>query len=250
MGCSTNKAAINSDPNAMKVDAMFLVDCTQSMSSFVSAARYNIKKMSDDFKTKYPDASLQIGFVGYRDHVDNEVISQIALTEDIPQVMKFIEDCKSYGGGDIPEAVADALALAAQTAWRPNSVRFVIHMLDSPPHGKEFTSDYDKYPEGCPCRNNCQKLLKELSDLETQYMMCTFGNRMRETIAIFQGIHKNFQVIALDGQQLTKEEQEDVLRLKGNKASKDERDVAGEVMIQRTTAAVHDRMNKERGGKS
>jgi hypothetical protein len=70
-------------------------------------------------------------------------------------ITRFIENkiTAGGGGGDGPEAVMDGLyASIHQINWRKNSARYIFHICDSPPHGREYGSgDFDDYPKGCPC---------------------------------------------------------------------------------------------------
>ncbi len=44
---------------------------------------------------------------------------------------------KADGGGDPPEAVLDGMQKAANLNWLTgdNSLRYIIHLFDAPPHG-------------------------------------------------------------------------------------------------------------------
>lgn len=252
MGCTAVKSSSQNEGTGQKVDAMFLCDCTQSMSPFLESSKATIKKLSEDFKKDYPDVSLRIGFIGYRDHGDKEPISCSPLSDDIKAVDDFIKECKCYGGGDIPEAVEDALALVIQTPWRPNSLRFVIHILDAPPHGKEYTHEYDKCENGCPNGYDCKDLLKTLSEQKTMYIMYTFGKLLNETIEIFKKNHTDFKANPLDGEKLTEEEKEELKKYRGadyNLKNRDKKDEAGDAMISRATAAISSRVNEKRDKK-
>ena len=44
-----------------------------------------------------------------------------------------------------------------QDGWTtPNSLRFLFHIADAPPHGKEYFEGKDDYPDGCPCKTTIQ----------------------------------------------------------------------------------------------
>ena len=42
----------------------------------------------------------------------------------------WLEDCKADGGGDLPEAVADALHDALKLSWREKSTKICILISD------------------------------------------------------------------------------------------------------------------------
>jgi len=40
-----------------------------------------------------------------------------------------------------------------RVGWTDNSLRFIFHIGDAPPHGKEYLNNgRDGFPEGCPCK--------------------------------------------------------------------------------------------------
>jgi Mg-chelatase subunit ChlD len=61
------------------------------------------------------------------------------FTSDIPSVKRAINSLSALGGGDVPEAVADALHQLLQLNWdeasRPHAVRMAVLIGDAPPHG-------------------------------------------------------------------------------------------------------------------
>ena len=71
----------------------------------------------------------------------------------------------STGGGDTPEAVADAIKEVINLNWdedqRPHTVRMAVLIGDSPPHGTPGLTYDDEFPNG--------KFLKAL-DNEIQYV--------------------------------------------------------------------------------
>ena len=48
----------------------------------------------------------------------------------------------AWGGGDIPEAVDEALLLATEKSWSDAATtKIIFHVLDAPPHGTETNKD-------------------------------------------------------------------------------------------------------------
>ena len=52
------------------------------------------------------------------------------------------QDCKPWGGGDVPEDVLGALDTAASFEWG-SGTRFVVLMTDAPAHGKDCNNRPD-----------------------------------------------------------------------------------------------------------
>lgn len=69
------------------------------------------------------------------------------------------------GGGDPPEAVLDGMEAAANLGWSSgdNTLRYIFHLFDAPPHGEMFdTNNEDYFPEGCPCKKSPKKIIEKL----------------------------------------------------------------------------------------
>jgi hypothetical protein len=87
-----------------------------------------LRARATDFK------SLKIGIVLYRDYTSDFIVKKIEFTKDIDAFDKAIQDAKASGGGDIPEAVDEALWAAVDSfAWEAEA-RLVILIGDAPPH--------------------------------------------------------------------------------------------------------------------
>jgi hypothetical protein len=77
---------------------------------------------------------------------------------------------KASGGGDEPEAVLDGLYEAILgIKWRSDSEKFIYHILDAPPHGKEFSNMEDGFKNGCPCGKNWDEVLLKMREKEIDY---------------------------------------------------------------------------------
>lgn len=112
---------------------------------------------------------------------------------------KFVDKLSADGGGDQAEAVADALQCAAEKmTWREGSLKLVLHILDEPPHGKQFEASGDDYPKGCPCGVSCEEMLKKLDKLDTQYLVLKFHNSTDKMVEVFKKYHRNLKGITLD----------------------------------------------------
>ncbi|CAE6488568.1 unnamed protein product [Rhizoctonia solani] len=61
----------------------------------------------------------------------------------------YLGGLTATGGGDGPEAQADALMEALNSPWKEGATKVVVLITDSPPHGLGELSD--GFPGGCPC---------------------------------------------------------------------------------------------------
>ncbi len=179
------------------VDAVFICDCTGSMSSYMDKAKDTARQILSDIKAKYENSSVFFGFVGYTDHCESKVLTCMDLTGDIEAVVKFISGLRADGGRDEAEAVVDALDYAAhKISWRPGAVRQLIHILDAPPHGKEFGGG-DDHPEGCPCKLDYKKILKELDAMGTEYLVLNFTPSVDKMVSIYKQYHTRVVCVPL-----------------------------------------------------
>ena len=117
-------------------DVMFVVDATGSMEDEIAYLKKELADVVGQVKTKYPDLTLQIGSVFYRDKGDEYVTRSAALSADASATINFIDQQAADGGGDYPEAVDAALIDAvSQQNWSASAkTRIVFLMLDAPPH--------------------------------------------------------------------------------------------------------------------
>lgn len=115
------------------LDLMFLIDTTGSMDdelTYIQAELADvIKRVAKENNT---DVSLSVNF--YRDEGDEYVLRCNDFTENINSALRILKEQEANGGGDTPEAVADALETALQRNWSENSVKLMFLVLDAPPH--------------------------------------------------------------------------------------------------------------------
>ena len=188
--------------NCAVVDAVFMCDCTSSMSPYLDGSKEIIKQMIKDIKEKYRNSSIFVGFIAYRDHCDKTILETLDLTSDFEVINTFISSLKASGGGDPPEAVADGLNFAANKInWREEqSLRMLIHILDAPPHGKEFGGKGDSYPNGCPCKLDYANLIQKLASMKIQYLVLKVNNSVDLMIQIFKKLHNDFYLMDISSQ--------------------------------------------------
>lgn len=124
-----------------KVDVVFVLDTTGSMSSLLSGAKRKIWEMARFIAQGQPAPELRIGLVAYRDKGDEYVTKFFDLTDDIDGVYQNLTSFAAGGGGDTPEHVAQALHEAVYNShWSDgkNTLKLIYLVGDAPPH-----TDYD-----------------------------------------------------------------------------------------------------------
>ncbi len=123
------------------LDIVLLLDATGSMDSTIDDARRRLTDVIDVVSFLVPDA--RFGIVTYKDHGDDygaKAIRTRALTSDSEAVHRFLGGVRTSGGGDLPEAIAEAMAAAVNPrtlGWRQGAMRVIILVCDAPMHEQD-----------------------------------------------------------------------------------------------------------------
>jgi hypothetical protein len=137
-------------PRTPKVEVVFCLDTTGSMSGLISAAKQKIWAISNQITNGKPTPDLKIGLLAFRDRKDEYVTKVVALTDDLDAIHAQLQKFVAIGGGDGPESVNQALDDAVnKIKWsKSKKVMKIIFLVgDAPPH-MDYPDDV-KYPETC-----------------------------------------------------------------------------------------------------
>jgi len=114
------------------VDIAVCLDVTGSMEPYFDAIRTRLIPMLKDMSAEFK--SFRIGMVFYKDYFDDFINKVFPFTADFDALQKNIGSVKVGGGGDIPEAVYEALyAGATKLSWEAEK-RIMLLIGDAPPH--------------------------------------------------------------------------------------------------------------------
>jgi Mg-chelatase subunit ChlD len=132
---------------APKVDVVFVLDTTGSMSGLIQTAKEKIWSIATTMASAQQTPEIRIGLVAYRDHGDAYVTKVVDLSDDLDSVYATLMDFQADGGGDGPESVNKALYDAVHNiSWSEQDQAYQVIFLvgDAPPH-----MDYNEvqYPE-------------------------------------------------------------------------------------------------------
>lgn len=177
------------------VDLCFLLDCTGSMNPYFKGIKLFIRKTIRDARrcmTQYSfssDDMLRVSLVCYRDHPPQGKsgdLFTIPFTHVIDDFKKVLKGINAVGGGDDAEAVIDGLdEVVNNLTWREDSEKFVFHILDAPPHGNEFGSDKDGFPDGCPCGKDYESILLKFREMNIDYTIIKLDKSIDKMIEVF-----------------------------------------------------------------
>lgn len=145
-----------------KLDLVFCVDLTSSMSGFIAAAKQHMTSVLREFAPEL-HGGLRVAIVGYRDHCDGDKLLEVyPLEADLEKVQASIGKLAVSGGGDAPEAVYTGLDACLALAWAPGSYRVILLVGDAPPHGVGCAGDsLPKDPTGYTIDDMANKLETE-----------------------------------------------------------------------------------------
>lgn len=133
-----------------KIQIVFALDATGSMSGLMSAAKDKIWSIASSITQSDQPPLLEIGFVFYRDKGDAFVTKRVPLSDSIDNVYAELMAITATGGGDTPESVNQGLFEAVEMfKWDmdPGVFKTVILVGDAEPK-MNYTDDV-KYPQTC-----------------------------------------------------------------------------------------------------
>jgi hypothetical protein len=116
------------------LDLVICLDTTQSMRKYINAVRAKLIPMLSEMLTNFP--SFRIGMVLYKDYHDTYLTKVVPFTDDFRKFQRELNDIRVSGGGDLPEAVYEALYDGAIKFPWEREAKLMILIGDAPPHPK------------------------------------------------------------------------------------------------------------------
>ena len=123
------------DEASKKIDLVFILDKTASMTDNIRAIRAYMGRFLDQFHLAKRD--IAVGLVSFS---DRQYINYNGLTKRFRKFNKWMQKIQIVGGGDLAESGLDAIMVALeQTKFRRNSPPIFVFISD----GTFHDSDYD-----------------------------------------------------------------------------------------------------------
>ncbi|KAF2109414.1 hypothetical protein BDV96DRAFT_502565 [Lophiotrema nucula] len=166
---------------AYSTDLLFLVDTTGSMQPYIDEAKKQVLSIADEIKREFlNDAEVRIAVVAYKDHADTPNVQFLDFTPEVDMVRTFIAGLYADGGGDTPEDVLGGLQQAINASWKQQT-RCIVHIADSPPHGRtlhDLPDPDDDYPQpgSEPHHLTFSSLLTNMIALSINYTLLRITN--------------------------------------------------------------------------
>jgi len=124
------------------IDVAFILDSTGSMSEEIAAVKSTIQKVASSLRDQR--VRIRIGLVEFRDRGDDFVTRVFPMSTDLTRFSAQVAGVQASGGGDMPEAVNEALHVGInQLAWSEAALAKLAFLVgDAPPH-LDYPQDYD-----------------------------------------------------------------------------------------------------------
>jgi Mg-chelatase subunit ChlD len=116
------------------MDLALVIDTTGSMGDEMTYLQAELDSIVARLKRDASNLDLRIGVVVYRDQGDDYVVRSAPLTANIGSIREMLSEQEAGGGGDLAEAVDQAMAAAERMQWRPDAAKAMLLVADAPPH--------------------------------------------------------------------------------------------------------------------
>ncbi|CAK94356.1 unnamed protein product (macronuclear) [Paramecium tetraurelia] len=190
------------------VDCVFVVDTTGSMDPYLERTTEAVEMIVNKIKQQSLEeqVSVKFGLVCYRDHPPQELtyVTEVHNLCSRSEIISIIKQADCYGGGDGAEAALDGLNEAVKKiSWRDSStlpsLRYIFHICDQPPHGKEFGGYSELWDEGCPCGLKPEEVVNRINRNEIHYRLIMANGPMLQRFAQYlRGKIHNYDETTLD----------------------------------------------------
>lgn len=188
----------------LSVKLCFVMDCTASMEPWLRTARQEILSIIKSMDARHPHADIQVAFVGYRDHGDEERILLHDFT-DVPTLYAYLHTVVAKGGDDAAEDVAGGLRQAHTLSWSGADLCLLYHIADAPAHGLRYHEDdvSDTYPEGDPLGLDPATLVRQFAKEGFHYTLVRITHHTDTMTEIFETAYRTepdrFSVLDMAG---------------------------------------------------
>lgn len=146
------------------LDLVFLMDCTGSMGAYIAKGKASIMDIAEKVKAS-EKADVRFSYIAYRDHPpqDTSLITKVhEFTSDTRRMREYLSLYNAQGGGDGPEAVAEALNDALSLDYRKDAIKICVLIADAPPHG--IGCNGDGFPNGNPNGHDPVKIAQAMAE--------------------------------------------------------------------------------------
>ena len=126
-----------------KLDLLLTLDATGSMSDEMAYLQAELVSILDRVADSQDNLDIRAGFIVYRDKGDAYVVRDYAFTGDLEAMKAELSEQSADGGGDMPEAMHQALSRGLDFEWRDDAVKINLLVADAPPHDDQIQATWD-----------------------------------------------------------------------------------------------------------
>ncbi|MBL8606945.1 MAG: VWA domain-containing protein [Myxococcales bacterium] len=121
-----------------ELDVAVVFDTTGSMGDELKYLQTELDTITQGVKVKFPGVTPRWGLVVYKDRGDSYITQKYDFTADTDAFRATLAKQAAGGGGDLPEAVVDALETANTLSWRQDDIaKVAFWVADAPTHPGE-----------------------------------------------------------------------------------------------------------------
>lgn len=125
-----------------KLDLLLTIDATGSMSDELAYLQKELESILDRVKSANAGIDIRVGLIVYRDKGDEYVLRDFPFTSDFAALKSDLMAQRADGGGDMPEAMQDAMAKGLTFGWRDDAVKVNLLVADAPPHDGDIAATW------------------------------------------------------------------------------------------------------------
>jgi hypothetical protein len=145
---SKTKSVVSSRGSAPKgaIEVVLSFDTTGSMYACLGVVRQSLSQLATELFNQFP--AIRIGVIAHGDYCDADstyVKKVLPFSNDVKQIVDWISNVGSSGGGDFPEAYELSLRTArTEFSWSAGSRKSLVLVGDAPPHEADYPLNKDK----------------------------------------------------------------------------------------------------------
>lgn len=130
------------------LDIVITFDSTGSMQGEINQVKNQIHRIGSVLFELIE--KTRIGICTYRDFGDEYVVDGLPLTDNLTELVLYLEKVNASGGGDEPEAVEEGLKWATEQPFRRSARKVILLFGDAPPrpnksvYCERLSSDFRK----------------------------------------------------------------------------------------------------------
>ena len=120
------------------LDIVITFDSTGSMQGEIDQVKNQVSRIGSVLFKMIE--KTRIGICTYRDFGDGYVVDGLPLTDNLTEIILYLEKVSASGGGDEPEAVEEGLQWATSQSFRKAARKVILLFGDAPPRpGKSLS---------------------------------------------------------------------------------------------------------------